>query len=113
MEYNTSSGDFSGNDIKRVPEWIVKMGMEYFPRLGVGGSLTAKYTGERLNDNENTIREDDFWVVDASICYAFETMTLTLFANNVLDEQYAELRSADTYYPADPFNVTLSCSFNL
>jgi hypothetical protein len=39
-------------------------------------------------------------------------VTFTLFANNLLDEKYAELRGADTYYPADPFNVTLSCSLD-
>ena len=112
VDYNTSGGDYSGNDINRVPEWIVKMGAEYFPRLGLGGSLTANYTGKRWNDSANTIREDDYWVVDASIRYAFEKVTYTLYANNLFDKKYAELRGADTYYPADPFNMTLSCSFN-
>jgi iron complex outermembrane recepter protein len=113
VDYNTSGGDYSRNDINRVPEWIVKVGAEYFPRLGLGGSLAAKYTGERWSDSANTVREDDFWVVDASIRYAFEKVTFTLFANNLLDEQYAELRGVDSYYPADPFNVTLSCSLDL
>lgn len=110
VDYNTSSGDFSGKDIKRVPEWIVKAGLEYFPELGLGGSLTARYTGERWTDDPNTIREDDFWVFDASIHYAMEKVTFILFLNNIFDKEYAELRGADSYYPCDPFNVTLSCS---
>jgi len=110
VDYNTSSGNFSGKDIKRVPEWIAKAGLEYFPELGLGGSLTAKYTGERWNDNENTIREDDFWVFNASARYAMEKVTFTLFLNNIFDKKYAEMRSANAYKPADPFNVTLSCS---
>jgi iron complex outermembrane receptor protein len=112
MDYNTGGGDFTGNEINRVPEWIVKAGMEYFPRLGFGASLAAKYTGKRWSDAANTVREDDFLVFDASIRYAFEKATFTLFANNLFDEQYAELRGVDTYYPADPFNVTLSCSLD-
>ena len=111
-DYNTSSGDFTGNDISRVPEWIVKAGLEYFPALGLGGSLAAKYTGERWNDSTNTIREDDFWVFDASVRYAMQKVAFTLYLNNLLDEKYAELRGADTYSPADPFNVTLSCSLD-
>jgi iron complex outermembrane receptor protein len=113
VDYDTNSGDFSGNDIKRVPEWIAKCGLEYFPELGFGGSLTAKYTGERWNDDQNTIKEDDFAIFDASVRYAMEKVTFTLFANNILDKEYAELRGADTYYPSDPFNVTLSCSVDL
>ncbi len=110
VDYNTSGGDFSGNEIKRVPEYIVKAGLEYFPELGLGGSLTGKYTGERWSDNANTIREDDFWIFNASARYAMEQVTFTLFLNNIFDEKYAELRGVDSYYPSDPFNVTLSCS---
>ncbi|BBO75324.1 TonB-dependent receptor [Desulfosarcina widdelii] len=112
VDYNTSGGDYSGNDINRVPEWIVKVGAEYFPSLGFGGSLSANYTGERWSDSANTNREDDFWVIDASIRYAFEKVTYTLFVNNLFDEKYAELQSATSYYPSNPLNVTLSCSFD-
>ncbi len=113
IDYNTSKGDYTGNDIKRVPEWIAKAGIEYFPELGYGGSLTAKYTGERWSDDENTIREDDFWIFDASIRYAMQKVTFMLFANNIFDKKYAELQGyAGTYYPCDPFNVTLSCSMD-
>ena len=110
-DYNTNKGDYSGNDINRVPEWIARAGVEYFPKLGFGGSFTAKYTGERWSDSENTNREDDFWVFDASIRYAMEKVTFTLFANNLFDKKYAELQSATSYYPADPFNISLSVSF--
>ncbi len=111
VDYNTSGGDYSGNDISRVPEWIARAGIEYFPKLGFGGSFTAKYTGERWSDSANTNREDDFWVFDASIQYAMEKVTFTLFANNLFDKKYAELQSATSYYPSDPFNVSLSVSF--
>ena len=112
VDYNTSSGNFSGKDIKRVPEWIARCGLEYLPELGLGGSLTAKYTGQRWSDDKNTIREDGFLVFDASIRYALKNVTFTLFANNIFDKKYAELRGADSYYPSDPFNVTLSCSLD-
>ncbi|MBF0377478.1 MAG: TonB-dependent receptor [Desulfamplus sp.] len=113
VDYNTSSGNFAGKYINRVPEWIASTGVEYFPELGIGGSLTAKYTGERWSDNANTRLEEDFWVFDASLQYAMQKVTFTLFLNNIFDKKYAELQSADSYSPADPFNVTLSCSLAL
>jgi len=110
MEYNTSGGNYRGNDINRVPEWIARAGVEYFPKLGFGGSFTAKYTGERWSDAANTRREPDFLVFDASLQYAFEKITFTLFANNLFDKKYAELQSANSYSPSDPFNISLSAS---
>lgn len=112
VDYNTSGGDFSGNAINRVPEWIARAGLEFFPERGFGGSLAAKYTGERWNDNANSVREDDYWILDASMRYAMRAVTFTLFLNNILDEKYAELRGVADYYPSDPFNVVLSCSLD-
>lgn len=110
IERNTSSGDFSGNDVERVPKYIANAGIEYFPEKGFGGSLTGSYTGERWTDAKNTVREDDFFVANASLRYAWQKYMVTLFANNLFDKKYAELRGATDYYPNDPFNVTLSFS---
>ncbi len=109
-DYKTKDGDFSGKDIQRVPKHIVNTGIEYFPERGLGGSLTGSYTGERWSDAKNTAREDDFFVANASVRYAWQKYTATLFANNLFDKKYAELRDATNYYPNDPFNVTLSLS---
>lgn len=109
-DYNTSTGDFSGNDISRVPELIARAGVEYFPKLGLGASLTTKYTGERWSDSANTKREEDFCIFDASVRYAMEKVTFTLFFNNIFDKKYAELQGIDSYYPSDPLNVSLSAS---
>ena len=109
-DYKTKDGDFSGKDIQRVPKYIASTGIEYFPAKGFGGSLTGTYTGERWSDAQNTVREDDFFIVNASLRYAWQKYTVTLFANNLFDKKYAELRGATDYYPNDPFNVTLSLS---
>ena len=108
---NTKDGDFSGKDVERVPKYIASTGIEYFPAKGFGGSLTGSYTGERWSDVKNTLREDDFFVANASLRYAWEKYTVTLFANNLFDKKYAELQtSGSSYYPCDPLNVTLSLS---
>lgn len=114
VDYHTSSGDYSGKDIKRVPEWIARAGVEYLPKLGFGGSLTAKYTGKRWSDDNNSYPEDDFWIFDASARYALQKVTFTLFFNNIFDKKYAELMNSGsgTYYPSDPFNITLSCGLD-
>ncbi|MEW6001169.1 MAG: TonB-dependent receptor [Nitrospirota bacterium] len=109
-DYNTQSGDFSGKDIQRVPKYIASTGIEYFPAKGFWGSLTGTYTGKRWTDIQNTVREDDFFVANALLRYAWQKYTVTLFANNLFDKKYAELRGATDYYPNDPFNVTLSFS---
>jgi iron complex outermembrane recepter protein len=111
-DYNTAGGNYSGNDINRVPEWIAKAGLEYFPELGLGGSLSASYTGERWSDAANTAREPDYMIIDASVRYAFSKTTFTLHFNNLFDKKYAELQNINSFSPADPFNVTLSCSIS-
>lgn len=110
---NTTGGDFTGNRVPRVPEVVGSLGFEYLPDLGFGGTLNLRYTGKRWNDNANTIREEDFSVLSGSIRYATPRVTYTLFLNNILDEKYSELRGATEFYPADPFNVTLTASMLL
>lgn len=112
-DWNTSSGDFTGNKIPRVPEFIGSAGIEYFPVLGWGGSIGVSHTGKRWNNNANTIREDAYTILKGSIQYALPDVTFTLFLNNLTDKQYSELRGAADYYPADPFNVTFSVAFSL
>lgn len=110
IDYKTKDGDFSGNSIQRVPKYIASVGIEYFPEKGLGGSLTGSYTGRRWQDPKNTVREDDFFVTKASVHYAWKKYALTLFINNLFNKKYSELQWATTYYPNDPFNVSLSFS---
>jgi iron complex outermembrane recepter protein len=108
---NTKDGDFTGNYIERVPKYIASTGIEYFPAKGFGGSLTGSYTGERWSDAKNTLREDDFFVANASLRYAWQKYTVTLFVNNLFDKKYSELQtSGSSYNPCDPLNITLSLS---
>jgi iron complex outermembrane receptor protein len=105
-DYNTKSGDFTGNYIQGVPKYTAGVGIEYFPEKGFGGSLTGSYRGKRWEDDHNTEREDDFFVVNSSLSYAWQKYTVTLFANNLFDKRYWESGSQ----PCDPLNITLSLS---
>ncbi len=105
-DYNTKSGDFTGNYIQGVPKYTAGVGIEYFPGKGFGGSLTGSYRGKRWADSQNTERDDDFFVVNSSLNYAWQKYTVTLFANNLFDKRYWESGSQ----PCDPLNITLSLS---
>ena len=60
---------------------------------GLRGSLTAVYTGSRFLDASNIAKVGGYSVLDASLGYRFERVTLTLTAANLTDRRDAVLQS--------------------
>jgi iron complex outermembrane recepter protein len=88
-------------------------GLTYAPERGWQGSLTTTYSSGRYLDRLNTARVGGFNVVDASIGYRFQAVTLSLSAANLTNRRdaiHASELGEDQFYrmPARHLDVTLS-----
>jgi outer membrane receptor protein involved in Fe transport len=75
------------------PKMRAGAGVVYAPDRGLGFSVTANYTGSRYLDALNQVKVGGFTVLDASIGYRFDTITLTLAGSNLGDRRDALLPS--------------------
>ena len=83
--------DLSGNQLERTPEHAFLGRFNLTRPLGSQGlewftEFDAIYQDERFVDQDNQAFFDDFWQVDARLGLAGESLSLTLFVNNLLDD---------------------------
>lgn len=84
-----SQVDYIGKRIPTVPRLTYNLGAEYafasdwFARIGLRG------TGNYFHDVQNTLKENDYRVVNSRIGYETERLQISLWAKNLLDEEYA------------------------
>jgi iron complex outermembrane recepter protein len=88
-------------------------GLVYAADRGWQGSLTATCTGPRYLDRLNTARVGGYSVIDASLGYRFDAMTLTLSVSNLTNRRDATQASElgeDQFYtmPARRVEAVLS-----
>ncbi len=107
----TTSGDFSGNTMRSVPQNIWNAEIGYSPLTGLGGRLRYHYQDGYYLDDANEFESDAWDNIDAQISYRFGQQAnymLALDAVNLLDEKYADYTSGTTnktYSPALPLSI--------
>jgi outer membrane receptor protein involved in Fe transport len=69
------------------PKMRAGAGVVWAPDRGLGFSLTANYTGSRYLDPLNQVKVGGFTVLDASVGYRFDRITLTLAGSNLGDRR--------------------------
>ena len=99
-----------------TPRLRAGAGLLYVPARGWRGSLTTTFIGSRYLDASNSARVGGFNLVDASIGYRFDRVTLTLSGNNLTDRRdpilVSELGEGQFYrMPARRVDATMSVSF--
>lgn len=91
-ELKTRDGDFAGNEFAQAPAYNLSAGAMYRSPTGwfVGANVrhTDGYYSAGGVANSPTQYVDSYTVVDASVGWEWEHYTLTLFAKNLLDEDY-------------------------
>lgn len=101
--------DLAGNELGRSPSTTFNLGANYRSRIGVFAGANLNYQSEFWSDIFNldqsqlgdglTERIDAAAIVNAQIGYAFsDALTLTLYANNLFDEDapsFANIGSAN------------------
>ncbi len=77
-----------GNDIPLVSEDMFTLGLGYEPLLGWFAGVENRHVGGSYADTANTIRVRGYNLVDARVGYTWKSVTATVFARNLLDEEY-------------------------
>ena len=93
-----------GNEVPQVSEQQATAGVDWQPTERLDVALDARYVGETFDDDLNTRRLDDYFVLDASVAFALDRRwSLYVRAENILGDRYEVARTADgltTYGPA-------------
>ena len=98
-EFETDSfiGDLSGLDFPEAPEWSVAFGFLYEHDSGLFFGADAKYTDDFLSafGSPPQDRLDDYFIANAQVGYRYKGATLTVFGENLFDEDYFTNRDGD------------------
>ena len=79
--------DFSGNDLPLSPEHTYSIGFEYSKPKGWFSRLAIRGSGEYYFNSQNTLKQSGFTIADTEIGYRFNSLTLSMWAKNITDEE--------------------------
>lgn len=82
----------------------MKIGVEY-ARSGFKVGVYGRYYGDYYSDPSGEYTADDYINVDFRASYTYKMATLSLFVNNIFDEEYYASAWRDMQYPAPGRNV--------
>lgn len=82
--------DLDGNEFASSPPWTAGFGGRYTSDTGLFFNMRARYADEAFTfvQNDPTVKNDAYFVVDAQIGYETDQFTAEIFANNLFDEDY-------------------------
>ncbi|MFA5632142.1 MAG: TonB-dependent receptor [Porticoccaceae bacterium] len=118
----TDSGDLSGRDLQKAPDFTFNASLVYEVPTEVGtfnGTLSYFYNDGFYWDSENRLAEPSYSVVNGQLSWADprDNLKVTLWGKNLTDEEYTiygfTSASGDLLAPAEPrtYGVTLGISF--
>lgn len=114
-EITISENKTTETDIYNVPGFTTSFGIDYNSFKGLNLRLSGRYVGKRKDLDFNDpgypeIRYPDFMVTDFSASYTYvKKHTLTLFVNNLTDENYYEKRGFNM--PGRNYSVQYALNF--
>ena len=122
-EYNYVNAEFTegnnrGKDVAWVANHTGKLGLNYYLDESWNLYTDAVFTGERYQDGDNgneLDKLDAYWLVNLAVNYNYDDLTLSLRADNLLNEKYASYVFYDGwssgYYPGSERAYYLSASY--
>jgi iron complex outermembrane recepter protein len=99
--FNSSHGDFTGNEMPEAPAYTIAAGAMWKDPSGWFTGANLRYTdgyysgGDLQNSSLRFV--DSYMLVDARVGYEWDHFTLTVFAKNLFDENY--VTSIGTFTP--------------
>ncbi|MDZ7581637.1 MAG: TonB-dependent receptor [Deltaproteobacteria bacterium] len=103
IKKDEDNADLEGNYLPNEPRHQTHFGFRYHnPRI-VNVGVTANYYADIYFDNENTLKENGYFTVDASVSRRFfDRLTAYINVENLFDEEYPifkSLSASDTIAP--------------
>lgn len=115
IEEDKDNADLEGNYLPNDPRHNLHVGFRYQNPKIVNFSLFANYYADIYYDNENTLKTNDFWTVDAAVSRTFfNRFTVYLNAENILDNEYTifkSLTASDTVAPGAIYTAGVKFEF--
>ncbi|WP_019276307.1 TonB-dependent receptor [Vibrio coralliilyticus] len=93
--FESGNDDIEGKTLPYAPDTTAVAGIEYYlPQTWVDGDISimtnARYTSKIYFDENNTLAQDGYTLVDLAIQYAMnDNLSFRLFSNNLTDKEYA------------------------
>ncbi|ARC94172.1 TonB-dependent receptor [Vibrio coralliilyticus] len=93
--FESGNDDIEGKTLPYAPDTTAVAGIEYYlPQTWVDGDISimtnARYTSKIYFDENNTVAQDGYTLVDLAIQYAMnDNLSFRLFSNNLTDKEYA------------------------
>ncbi len=83
---------YTGNHLPYAPDETVVAGVSYtLPQVGKGNlifSVNSNYYADTFFNETNTLSQDSYSLVDASISYQIDDFNLKFYAKNIEDKEY-------------------------
>ncbi len=102
----STSYDRSGSNTLYTPHVQFKLGVKY-KKDGWDIGFDAGYYDKYYSDYNDTHEMDAYLNVDTHVSYTYKMVTLTLFVNNLLDEEYYAYGWRGRQFPAPSRNFML------
>lgn len=114
-EVTKSNDGNEGKDPKDVPRHLASLWLDYKLPFGLGFGAGARYTGSVYGDNLNTVKNNDYTLIDAGVHYDFggglDGVRLALNARNLTDKQYVNCQDGFCYR-GEARSMVTSLSYN-
>lgn len=79
---------FNGARPAHVPKYEATLGAQYNGDSGLFARVSGTVVGPYYLNNDNTTKQDSFFLLDAKVGWEFEYFSIYGFAENLLDETY-------------------------
>lgn len=92
-----TTNDYEGNRFAQAPEWTGAIGASYYGNDGLMLSVDGSYTSDSYYTSANLAADNNesYFVMNAMVGYAWDDVSVSMYARNLLDEQYLERRRGD------------------
>ncbi|MEM9215421.1 MAG: TonB-dependent receptor [Cyanobacteria bacterium P01_F01_bin.150] len=97
--------DRDDNALPFAPEFTYNLGLQYRSSIGIFGRLELAGLGGIFFNEDNTLRQDPYAIVNARLGYEFDQYGIYLFANNLFDTEYLTFASPITANPTGLFGT--------
>ncbi|MEM6502679.1 MAG: TonB-dependent receptor [Cyanobacteria bacterium P01_C01_bin.89] len=91
--------DRDDNALPFAPEFTYNLGVQYRSPIGIFGRLELTGVGTTFFDEDNTLKQDPYAIVNARLGYEFDNYGIYLFAHNIFDTEYLTFASPITANP--------------